>query len=118
MEYAYQHFTRELLVEDLAWRGGPRPGQQMPEFDLPTTGGGRLRTADVTGVTPLLLTFGSVTCPMTADADPKLKHLHQRRGHRVAFATVYIREAHLGDLCPQPATIERKMRFAQALAMA
>ena len=44
MEYAYQHFTRELLVEDLAWRGGPRPGQQMPEFDLPTTGGGRLRT--------------------------------------------------------------------------
>lgn len=39
MEYGYQHFKRELLLEDMAWRGGPRPGEAMPDFDLPTTDG-------------------------------------------------------------------------------
>ena len=37
MEYGYQRFKRELLFEDMARRGGPSPGEQMPDFDLPTT---------------------------------------------------------------------------------
>ena len=63
MEYRYQHFKRQLLFEDMAWRAGPRPGEPMPDFDLPTTEGGRLRKRDFVGVKPLLLTFGSVTLP-------------------------------------------------------
>jgi hypothetical protein len=112
MEYAYQHFKRELRFVDMAWRGGPRPGDELRPSDhrrCPAAQG-RLR-----GVRPLLLTFGSVTCPVTADADPKLKHLHQRDGGRVAFATLYVREAHPGDRYPQPDTSERKMQFARAL---
>ncbi len=50
----------------------------MPDF-LPTTDGGRLRKADFAGARPVLLTFGAVTCPMTADADPKLKQMTARR---------------------------------------
>jgi len=115
MTYAYEHFKRALLMEDMAWRAGPKPGQEMPDFDLPTTDGDRLRKRDFVGVRPLLLTFGSVTCPMTAAAGPKLKHLHARFGDRVGFATLYVREAHPGDRYPQPDTLERKLQFARAL---
>jgi len=52
---------------------------------------------------------------MTADADPKLKQLHQRFGDRVTFATLYVREAHPGDHFPQAGTLERKLEFARAL---
>lgn len=61
MEYRYLHFNRKLLMEDVAFAGGPSPGQQMPDFDLPTTDGGRVRKGDFVGQRPLLLTFGSVT---------------------------------------------------------
>lgn len=52
---------------------------------------------------------------MTADADPKLKHLHARFGDRIGFATLYVREAHPGDRYAQPETIERKVELARAL---
>jgi hypothetical protein len=61
MEYRYPHFKRRLLMADMAFGGGPRPGRPMPDFDLPTTDGGRVRKHDFVGQRPLLLTFGSVT---------------------------------------------------------
>ena len=61
MEYRYPHFRRQLLMEDRAFSGGPGPGRPMPDFDLPTTDGGRLRKADFVGQRPLLLIFGSIT---------------------------------------------------------
>src|SRR6266511_1960538 len=109
MEYRYRHFKRELLFEDMAWRGGIAVGEQMPDFDLPTTDGGRIRKTDFVGVKPLLLSFGSVTCPMTIDANPKLKHLHDQFGDRVAFVSLYVREAHPGDRYPQPHTMHQKL---------
>lgn len=60
-EYRYPHFTRQLLREHLAFRGGPRPGEPMPDFDLPTPEGDRIRKSDFVGKKPLLLTFGSAT---------------------------------------------------------
>lgn len=61
MEYRYAHFRRQLLMEDMRFSRGPRPGELFPDFDLPTTAGTRLRRSDSIGVTPLLMTFGSVT---------------------------------------------------------
>ncbi len=61
MKYRYPHFKRQLLIEDLAFRRGPSPGEPMPEFDLPTTEGGRIRKSDFVGQRPLLVTFSSVT---------------------------------------------------------
>ena len=115
MEYRYDHFSRELLMEDMAWRGGPEPGEEMPDFHLATTDGGRVRKSDFVGMRPVLLSFGSVTCPMTIDANPKLKHLHEEFGDRVAFVSLYVREAHPGDRYPQPETMEQKLSFAREL---
>jgi hypothetical protein len=60
MEYRYPHFERRLLLEDASFQVGPRPGEPMPDFDLPTTDGGHVRRADLLG-RPFLLAFGSFT---------------------------------------------------------
>jgi hypothetical protein len=60
MEYAYPEFRREQLREDVAFHGGPQPGERLPDFDLPHVGAGRVRSAELRG-RPLLLTFGSFT---------------------------------------------------------
>ncbi len=61
MDYRYHHFERSLLMDDLTFTGGPQPGQPMPDFDLPTIDGARVRKEDFVGQRPLLLTFASVT---------------------------------------------------------
>lgn len=61
MEYSYPHFTRTALLQDTWFKGGPRPGEVMPEFDLLTTDGRRFRKSDMVGKMPLLLIFGSFT---------------------------------------------------------
>jgi hypothetical protein len=59
--------------------------------------------------------MGSVTCPMTADAETMLKRLYARFADRVAFVTLYVREAHPGDQYPQPDTCDQKLRHAREL---
>ena len=113
-EYRYPHFALEILLADLAFRGGPRPGERMPDFDLATTDGSRVRASDFVGRRPLLLTCASITCPMAATAIPLLARLHDEFGARVAFVTLYVREAHPGEHFPQPDTFERKLEHARA----
>lgn len=85
----------------------------MPAFDLPTTAGDHVRKSDFAGRRPLLLTFASITCPMVASNGPALKRLYQRFGDRVAFVTLYVREAHPGERYPQPDAFEQKLEYAR-----
>ncbi len=114
MGYRYPHFKRGMLLEGLYFRGGPSPGLPMPGFDLPTTDGGRLSKSDFVGRQPQLLTFASITCPMVAANGPALKRLHDEFGDRVAFVTLYVREAHPGERYPQPEVFGRKLEYARA----
>ena len=50
---------------------------------------------------------------MTASAGPALRALHREYGDRVAFLSVYVREAHPGERYPQPETFEQKLRQAR-----
>lgn len=115
MNYRFERFRREQLIEDLSFQAGQEPGWQVPDFDLPTVTGGRVRKADFMGQRPVLFTFGSLTDPMTASADAVLKRLHRDFGEEIAFVTVYVREAHPGEHIPQPSTFEEKMRNARVL---
>ncbi len=112
--YCYPHFTRGILLDDMAFRGGPYPGQPLPDFDLLTTDGGRVRKRDFIGRWPLLLTCTSITCPMAATMGPELRRLHGEFGDRVTFVTLYVREAHPGEGYPQPATLDQKLAHARA----
>lgn len=113
MEYRYPHFQSELLEDDASFVGGPRPGEVFPEFDLPTTDGGRTGKSGFLGRKPFLMSFASVTCPMTADASSVLRPLYEEYHDHVDFVSLYVREAHPGENYPQAQSLEEKLRHAQ-----
>lgn len=114
--YLYKHVTSHVLSEDMAFHeDSVGPGDPLPSFDLPTTDGGRFRTADITGIKPVLLITGSLTCPMTASSNPVLKQLHAEFGNRIDFVMLHVREAHPGERVDQPRTSAEKMEHASEL---
>lgn len=69
-----------------------------PDFALKTLDGTEtIRLSDFRGKKPVVLIFGSFTCPPFRDVYPTLERLHQEHGEQVAFVYVYIREAHAED---------------------
>ena len=115
MSYRFERFRREHLREGLAFRGGKDPGWPAPDFDLPTSQGGRIRKSDFQGQRPVLFAFASLTDPVAASAASTLKALYRDFGREVAFVTVYVRESHPGDHIPQPRTMDWKTRHARML---
>ncbi len=114
--YRFKHLALPIVLRDMYYsRGDPGPGDRVPDFDLPTLGGGRFRSADLDETGPALLIFGSYTCPVTDSAAPGLKELHVRFGDRVRFVMVDVREAHPGKEVPQPKTLDEKMAHAEQL---
>nr|WP_246247234.1 TlpA disulfide reductase family protein [Cellulomonas septica] len=92
----------------------PAPGDVIPRFDLPTLDGHRFDSHDL-GDKPVLLVFGSQTCPVTRSALPPLNDLHERYGDRVRFVLVQTREAHPGELLPQPRSDAEKAAHAASM---
>ncbi len=112
--YRYRSFNTRLLMSDFRFgKESLGQGDRVPEFDLPTTTVERLRSRDRAG-RPLLLIFGSVSCPMTAASTPSLTALYAEFGDRVEFATLYVREAHPGEKVPQPETLAEKLEHAKS----
>jgi thiol-disulfide isomerase/thioredoxin len=114
--YRFEHLALRLVLGDMYFsKDDPGPGDRVPDFDLPTLGGGRFRSTDLGETAPLLLIFGSYTCPVTDSAAPGLRQLHARFGDRVRFVMVDVREAHPGKAVPQPKTLEEKTAHAEQL---
>ena len=114
--YRFEHLAMSVVMKDMYFsKDDPGPGDRVPDFDLPTLGGGRFRSTDLGETGPALLIFGSYTCPLTDAAAPGLKELHGRFGDRVHFVMVDVREAHPGKAVPQPQTLDQKMAHAQLL---
>ena len=114
--YRYDHVSLSDVMKDMYYsKDVPGPGDRVPDFDLPTLGGGRFRSADLGETGPALLIFGSSTCPVTDSAAPGLNELHARFGDRVRFVMVNVREAHPGKAVPQPKAPEEKTAHAEQL---
>ncbi len=115
-QYRYDRFTTRLLLRDMRFRkGAAGPGDLVPTFKLVTTDGEELTDQDVFGNKPVLLLFGSITCPMTASAMPFLTQLHSEYGDRVDFIMLNVREAHPGECFRQPVTVAEKLDHARSL---
>ena len=113
--YAYDTFTRGLILGDLAFRSSdPGPGDRLPAFDIELLDGGRL-TRDAVGNRPILIVFGSMTCPVTESSGPVLSDLHRRYGDHVRFVLVNTREAHPGEHLFQPKDMVAKRHRAGEL---
>lgn len=71
---------------------------ELPRLELPEHGrealGEPVRLSDYADKQPAALVFGSYSCPPFRDSARALDDLYRRRGDRVAFFAVYIKEAH------------------------
>lgn len=118
-KYNYETFTRDLLVKDMAsskLSGGPRPGERAPDFQARTLDGDELRLSDFRGRKNVVLTFGSLTCPMTAGSIGGINQLYEEyASDDVEFLFVYVREAHPGENVPAHQSMEDKIRAAELL---
>lgn len=113
--YTYDTFTTGLILDDLLFkRSDPGPDDQVPVFDLEMINGARFRSDDL-GNQPVLIVFGSRTCPVTVSAREPLEALHLRYGERIRFVLVNTREAHPGERIPQPKTHDQKREHARKL---
>jgi thiol-disulfide isomerase/thioredoxin len=116
-EYRYHRFTTRLLFRDLRFqKETARAGDLFPSSTLFTTNGNQTTIEDLASGKPVLLIFGSLTCPMTASAMPALNELYRKFSERVEFVIINVREAHPGEFLRQPETAEEKQDHARALA--
>jgi len=92
-----------LAASSHAARAGRHPetirtGQPAPDFTLRSPDGKTAVTlSDYKDRQPVVLIFGSYTCPPFRDVYPTLDRLHRQYGSEVAFFYIYIREAHPED---------------------
>ena len=113
--YRYDHprLYPDIVNDMYIPKGDLGPGDKVKPFDLQTTDGGRFRSADLAAKgQPVLLVFGSLTCPVTESAAGGLKQLYASYGNKVRFVMVKVREAHPGQTIRQPQTFEQKLRHA------
>lgn len=109
--YRYEHprLYPYVLNDMIVSKNEAGPGDKVVAFDLPTTDGGRIRSADLKAKgQPVLLVFGSRTCPITEGGADGLKQLHAMYGKKVRFVMIKVREAHPGGTIGQAQTFEEK----------
>jgi thiol-disulfide isomerase/thioredoxin len=96
-----------------------RVGDMAPDFSLTSLDGKKqVRLSDYRGAKPVVLIFGSYTCPPFRDVYPKLEKLHQEYGREVAFLYVYIREAHAEDGWKMPRNQHEGIKILEPKSMA
>lgn len=73
-------------------------GSHAPDFKLRTVDGtGEVQLSSYRGKQPVVLVFGSYTCPPFREHVGALEALFDRHRDRVAFHMIYIKEAHPTD---------------------
>ena len=92
----FRHFRARHMVAELLRTGQP-PGGEAPDFELPSTGGHRVRLSGLRGK-PVVLHFVSYTCPVTRGGVYTMRELRRLYGEQVQFVEVLVRQAHPGEL--------------------
>lgn len=112
-------------LEAKSLTAGPGAGDLAPEFNVTRMGsGGPVSLAELRNTGPVLLVFGSYTCPNFRAAAITLNKLYPEYRDRVPFYLIYIREAHStadwastrnqreGIVLPQAATMDEQRDHA------
>ncbi|WP_181295051.1 peroxiredoxin [Pseudomonas sp. Q2-TVG4-2] len=116
--YNYDRFHPSTLGKDVKLvmsSPGPMPGDLAPDFTVQDIDGKTWRLNELRGQ-PVVLIFGSGTCPMTTGSLPGLTALHRERGQDgVQWLMFYVREAHPGEEMPAHHSMEQKRQQARRL---
>jgi thiol-disulfide isomerase/thioredoxin len=98
---------------------GLKPDDPAPDFSLPALAGGKtVSLSGFRGKTPVLLVFGSYSCPNFRAAAPSLRELQKRYGAAAPFLLVYIREAHTAETWESGRNSRDGVRVPPAASMA
>jgi hypothetical protein len=98
--------------------GSVQAGDPAPDFDLPAVDrGSRVRLRDFRGVQPVVLVFGSYTCPPFRKDVPRINSIYHKYKDRAAFYLIYIQEAHPSDGWQLPSNVEAEVVFASPTSM-
>ena len=98
-----------------ARRGKLAVGQEAPDFDLAMRdGSSRVRLSSLRGGRPVVLIFGSYTCPPFRREMPEVRKVYADYKERAAFYFVYIEEAHAHDVWPLVSNAKAKIVFGTA----
>ena len=113
----YNYPTFGFGLEDGAFerflRDAPGLGALPPAFELPDLEGRHHRLADWQGQ-PVVIEFGSYTCPIFCGHSPAMELLSAEHPEAV-FVVVYTREAHPGEQVAAHASVADKARAARRL---
>lgn len=81
--------------------GGPGKGQRAPDAALTTLEGGPASIFNFIGKRPMVIEFGSYTCPIFREKHARMESMFRDYKHKVFFMMIYTIEAHpKGDVCP------------------
>ncbi|HET6897898.1 MAG TPA: deiodinase-like protein [Vicinamibacteria bacterium] len=98
-----------------ARRGRLAVGQDAPDFDLAMRdGSSRVRLSSLRGGRPVVLIFGSYTCPPFRREMPEVRKVYADYKERAAFYFVYIEEAHAHDVWPLVSNAKENIVFGRA----
>jgi tetratricopeptide (TPR) repeat protein len=98
---------------------GPSVGSPAPTFQLPSANDSAITNlADFRGKTPVVLVFGSYSCPNFRGSAEQLISLYRRFGKSIPFLLIYIREAHASDNWQSTRNERENLFFSQASTMA
>ena len=88
--------------------GDPAPGFDLPTLDRTT----RVRLSDFRGVKPVVLVFGSYTCPPFRNQVPQINSIYHKYKDHAAFYIIYIQEAHPSDRWQLESNIQADVVFS------
>src|SRR5215467_4555728 len=108
--YSAFSFAMDGVGVDRWLNEGPQAGEKAPPFSLPTLGGDVIELEDLAG-RPVVLEFGSYTCPIFCGHIPAMENV-ARRHPEAAFLVIYTREAHPGEITPEHRSVEAKQAAA------
>ena len=110
-QYNYEHFAASQYHHGTF--DGPDVGETAVDFQLYDTQGAEHALSDYRGQYVVLET-GSLTCPQYVSRIQPMTEV-QAAHPDVAFFTLYVREAHPGDLIHTHASLEQKSALASRL---
>ena len=115
--YNYESYSFALDHPELdRWlQRGPHPGDPAPDFRLEDLDGNPLRLSALRG-RPVVLEFGSYTCPIFSDRVPEMERLASEHPE-AEFLVIAVREAHPGEITGPHTSQPQKRQAAQQLAV-
>lgn len=113
---AREHTEIVKLQSSIVTKGsGPKVNEMAPLFALPDAATGKkVSLTDFRGKSPLVIVFGSYTCPNFRSSSDSLKRLYRTYGARIPFLLVYIREAHASGAWQSTRNVRDDIEMAPA----